>query len=103
LRLALLLQDHTSCLVILVNSVTKSIIKFYQCITITDETKVVASAPAIDCNSASYHQVEPLFFVVLLVLVIGAPLIMLAGLLWLKRKNTLNNERIQAQFGILYD
>jgi len=63
------------------NSVTRVVFEFLDCTRITPDVSVVATAPAIQCESSHYRRVLPVVWVLVILVVILAPICMLLSLI----------------------
>jgi hypothetical protein len=99
-------SNHVSSIIVSIwvlpidNSIARTVLKFLDCMNVTDDVSVVAAYPAINCSSSSYTSLYPLFIVLLIVVVLGTPIIMLLLLIRMNKQNWLS--KLTLRYGILY-
>ena len=84
-----------------VNSVCLSAFRFFDCIPLDGATSVVATQPAVSCNSDGYAATRPAVIALIVLLIGVAPLALLAALLFATRRGWLEQEKFRRRFGIL--
>jgi FG-GAP repeat/Tyrosine-protein kinase ephrin type A/B receptor-like len=87
------------------NQITNSTVQFLTCVDV-DGISVVSAEPSIDCNSNEYTAASALFYLLLVLVVIGMPFGLLVGFILARRRSYINNKHLHPRFhrifGLLY-
>jgi type III secretory pathway component EscS len=101
-HLQTLLLTVTCCLLLIDNSMSQSVFRYFNCIEIRGpKWRVVASIPAVDCDGDAYHEYSSFFWILLAVVVIATPIGLLIGLCISNKRRLLNDPKHISRYGVL--
>jgi hypothetical protein len=83
------------------NSVASTVLQYFTCTPVSENRSVVQAYPAVSCQSSEYESLMGLFYFILAVYVIAAPVAMLIYLLWANHKNKLTNPKHGSRYGVM--
>lgn len=96
---------RTACVLMLssYNAITETVIEFFSCIQVDETARVIATVPALSCDSAEYSAIRPLFLFFLVAVVIGLPLGLFIFLFWAQQKRRLFTGKYRERYGTVFE
>jgi len=95
------LRTLTSIALFIYTPVADTVLRYLNCVQV-GKVRVVASNPAIDCDSPQYSQWGAIVYLTLIFFVAGGPFGILYFLVRAKRKDLLKDNDFEHRYGILY-
>jgi hypothetical protein len=83
-------------------SVSTVVIQFFTCLEVTSTSRVVASFPAVSCESPEYESLRPLLITITALFVAGVPIFIVAALLINHRRKLLFTTKHISRYGPVY-